>query len=213
MKKIICFDVNGTLVKENSWHIFTCGDEEMEKEIAEIFNGYYYGSKPIDQAWAELVSLLRKTGRATKEFIYNCWEESNSFQDGAKEILRYLKDKEYSIYLISCSIDIYLECMVKSLGLDGFYAGSQLEFDESGELSAIHSQCIKGSQFKKEKLAELAEKEGVKIEDIVVVGDGNNDVGVFEMTKHGIAMGDKNDKLMACAWKQINSLSEIKQIL
>jgi len=213
MKKIICFDVNGTLIEENSWGIFTQGDELIEKEIEEIFNGYYSGKILIDDAWGKLVVVLRRTGRANKDFVFNCWDQASTFKDGTEEVIKYLKDKGYKIYLISCSIDVYLDCMVKKLALDGFYAGSHLIFDSLGELEKITSDCVKGREFKKEKLKELSEKENVSVEDIIFVGDGDNDVGVFEMTKHGIAMGDKNEKLLNCSWKQIKFLEEIKEIL
>jgi phosphoserine phosphatase len=211
MNKVICFDVNGTLVKENSWGIFTQGDELIEKEIEDIFDGYYSGKTSIDNAWQQLVVILKKTGRANKDFILNCWDK-DMLKEGAEEIINYLKEKGYKIYLISCSIDIYLQCIVKKLGLNGFYAGSHLIFDSAGELEKITSECVKGRGFKREKLKELAEKEGVLLEDIIFVGDGDNDVEVFEMTKHGIAIGE-NEKLLSCSWKQIKSLMEIKEIL
>jgi len=212
MNKIICFDVNGTLVEENSWEIFTQGDKIIEKEIEEIFNDYYSGKKLIDDAWNELVVLLKKTEKSNKDFICNSWDKASTFKDGAREVIEYLKEKGYQIYLISCSIDIYLECMVKELKIDGFYAGSHLIFDALGELDKITSECVKGKEYKKEKLKELAENKNINLEDIVFVGDGDNDIGVFEMTKHGIAIGD-NQKLLNCAWKQINNLREIKEIL
>jgi phosphoserine phosphatase len=212
MNKIICFDVNGTLVEENSWEIFTQGDKLIEKEIEEIFKEYYSRNKSIDDAWNELVTLLKKTGRANKNFISNCGNSATTYKDGAKEIIEYLKEKGYKIYLISCSIDIHLKRMVEDLRIDGFYAGSHLMFDDLGELEMISSECVKGKEYKKDKLNELAEKENINIEDIIFVGDGDNDIGVFEMTKHGIAIGE-NEKLLNCSWKQIKSLKEIKNIL
>jgi phosphoserine phosphatase len=212
MNKIICFDVNGTLVEESSWEIFAQGDKSIEKKIDDIFDGYYSGKILIDEVWRGLVSTLKETGRANKEFIYNCWDEVITFKEGAEDLIAYLKEKGYKIYLISCSIDVSLECMVKKLNVNGFYAGSHLIFDHLGDLERITSECGRGKEYKKEKLKELAEKERVNVEDIVFVGDGDNDIGVFEMTKHGIAMGD-NEKLLNCSWRQIKSLKEIKNIL
>lgn len=212
MSKIICFDVNGTLVEESSWEIFAQGDKAIEKQIDDIFDGYYSRKISIDEVWRGLVSTLKKTGRANRDFIYNCWDQFITFKEGAEDLIVYLKEKEYKIYLISCSIDISLECMVKKLDIDGFYAGSHLIFDSLGDLERITSECGKGREFKKEKLKELAQKEGIDVGDVVFVGDGDNDIGVFEMTKRGIAMGE-NEKLLNCSWKQIKSLKEIKNIL
>lgn len=212
MSKIICFDVNGTLVEENSWEIFTQGNELMEKEINDIFESYFSKKKPIDDVWAEVVALLKKEGRANKSFLSSCGSYATTLKEGAREIIEYLKNKGYKIYLVSCSIDIHLECIVNDLGIDGFYAGSHLTFNSFGELEKITSECIKGKEYKTEKIKELAEKENINIEEIIFVGDGNNDIGAFEITKHGIAVGD-NEKLLNCSWKQIKSLKEIESIL
>jgi len=213
MNKIICFDVNGTLVKENSWEIFTCGKKDIEKEIEEVFINYYKKEISIDEMWKKMVVLLKKTGRANKGFVENCWDVASTFKDGAEEIVEYLKEKGYKIYLISCSIDVYLECLVNKLNLDGYYAGSHLVFDEKGELEKITSECIKSREYKELKLRELAEKEGAKIEDIIFVGDGDNDVEVFKMTRRGIAMDTNNEELLEYAWKKIDNLGQIQDIL
>jgi phosphoserine phosphatase len=212
MNKLICFDVNGTLVEESSWEIFAQGDEMIEKEINNIFDGYYLGKIPINEVWEGMISMLKEKGRANKEFICDCWEKANTFKEGTEEVINYLKEKGYKIYLISCSIDVSLEIMVKKLQIDGFYAGSHLVFDNHGQLEKITSECGRGKEFKKEKLIELAKQENINVEDIVFVGDGDNDIGVFEMTKRGIAMGD-NKKLLDCSWKLIKSLREIRNIL
>jgi len=212
MKKIICFDVNGTLVEENSWEIFTQGDELMEKEINEIFNSYFSRKKSIDDVWAEMVAFLKKEGKASKNYLSSCGSYATTLKEGARETIEYLKNKGFKIYLISCSIDIHLECIVNELGIDGFYAGSHLTFDSAGDLERITSECIKGKGYKAEKVKELAEKENANVEDIIFVGDGDNDIGAFEITKHGIAVGN-NEKLLNCSWKQIESLKDLKNIL
>lgn len=213
MNKIICFDVNGTLVEENSWEIFTYGKKEIAKEIEKVFSSYYRKEIPIDKMWEEMVVLLRKTGRANKRFVENCWDVTSSFKEGAEEIIEYLKGKGYKIYLISCSVDVYLDCLVQKLSLDGFYAGSHLIFDEAGELKNITSECIKSREYKELKLRELAEREGVNIDDIIFVGDGDNDVEVFKLTKRGIAMDTTNEELLKHSWKKVDSLVQIQDIL
>ncbi|MFA5714184.1 MAG: HAD-IB family phosphatase [Candidatus Paceibacterota bacterium] len=213
MNKIICFDVNGTLVKENSWEIFTYGKKDVEKEIEEVFLSYYKKEIPIDEMWKRMVVSLKNTGRANRRFIENCWDVTSTFKEGAEEIIKYLKGKEYKIYLISCSIDAYLDCLVQKLNLDGFYAGSHLIFDGKGELENITSECIKSREYKELRLRELADKEGVNINDIIFVGDGDNDIGAFKLVKRGIAIDTNNEELLRCAWKKIDSLWQIQDIL
>jgi len=212
MKKIICFDVNGTLIEEKSWEILTCGKRDIEEEIEANFKLYFKGEIKIDEAWGKLVVILRKAGMSNRDYIYSCWDKGGNFKEGAEEIISYLKEKGYKIYLISCSIDAYLNHITRKMELEGVYSGSHLIFDDSGELISIESECMEGKGFKQESLKRLAREEEVDIKDIVFVGDGDNDVGVFKMTEHGIAMGD-NKQLADCSWKKIDNLFQIKEIL
>ncbi len=207
-KKIICFDVNGTLIEVDSWAMF----EESKQHLKEIFNKYNKGEISINGFWDDVVSAFKKTGRANREFIYGFWMANDYFKEGAEDLVSYLKAKGYKIYLISCSVDACLEPLAQKLGVDGFYAGSHLIFDEKGELLRIESECD-GSPFKKKKLEELAQKERVDVRDIVFVGDSDNDIGVFKMTGRGIAMGGDNEELVKNSWKQVEILSQIKEIL
>jgi len=213
MKKIICFDVNGTLIEEKSWEILTSGRKDIAEEIEEIFSLFFKKEIDINKAWQGVVSALRKGGMFKREYIYKCWKGGSKFKDGAEDIVSYLKQKGYKIYFVSCSIDSYLNYIAEELGIDGVYAGSHLIFDDMGELVSIESECLEGRNFKQEKLEMLAKEEEVDVREIIFVGDGDNDIGVFKMTGHGIALGSKNKELVENSWKQINSLSEIKEIL
>jgi len=213
MKKIICFDFNGTLVNEGSWDFLTCGEKELEKELEDVFCLYKNNKISINDFWDKTVLTLKKTGRANREYFCNHTDIVRNLKDGAEDLIRYLKEKEYRIYIVSCSIGEYLECLKQKFSLDGFYAGSNLVFDDKGELITIKSDCMKGASFKERKLEELVLKENVNVEDIVFVGDGNNDIGAFKMTKKGIAIDSKSEELNSVAWKKIKVLSEIKEIL
>lgn len=122
MKKIICFDVNGTLVDQNSWDIFT-SDKEIEKKLKDISDDYENNKIPLKDFWNQVVLVLRSTGNANIEYIRNHSDDVNVLKEGAEDLINYLKEKGYKIYLISCSMDIYLEELTRKLKLDGFFAG------------------------------------------------------------------------------------------
>ncbi|KUK49900.1 MAG: HAD-superfamily hydrolase, subfamily IIB [Parcubacteria bacterium 33_209] len=213
MKKIICFDVNGTLVDQSSWEIFTSGEKEVEQELKNLFDNYYNNKISLRDFWEKMALTLKATGNANMEYICNHSDDINTLKDGAEDLISYLKDKGYKIYLISCSIDIFLEKLTQKLKLDGFYAGTKFTFNEDGELLSIESECFKNKNFKEEKIREIAKDNNAEIEDIVFVGDGKNDIGAFEITKNGIAIDSKVEELRNIAWKNIKELREIKDIL
>jgi HAD superfamily phosphoserine phosphatase-like hydrolase len=213
MKKIICFDVNGTLIDQSSWEIFTSGEKEAEQELKDLFNNYYNNKISLGDFWEKMALTLKKTGNANMGYICNHSEDINTLKNGAEDLINYLKDKGYKIYLISCSIDIYLEKLTQKLNLNGFYAGTKFLFNEDGELLSIESECLKNKNFKEQKIREIAKNNNAEKEDIVFVGDGKNDIGAFEMTKKGIAIDSKVEELRNIAWKNIRELGEIKDIL
>lgn len=212
MKKIICFDVNGTLVDQNSWDIFT-SDEEIEKKLKDISDDYENNKIPLKDFWDQVVLVFKSTGNANIEYIRNHSDDVNVLKEGAEDLINYLKEKGYKIYLISCSMDIYLEELTRKLKLDGFFAGTKFIFDENGELLSIESECFENKNFKEEKVRKVAEENNAEIEDIIFVGDGGNDIGAFKITKNGIAIDSKVEELRNIAWKNVKQLKEIKDIL
>ena len=207
MKKIICFDVNGTLVDDEAWDFFEDQKEEVEKNYS------LFSSKgiTIDELFKRFVLSLIKIGKKKKSDFSNI--PLGNLKEGAEEIIKYLKSKNYIIYLVSCSLDVYLEVLSKKLSLDGYYAGSKVIFDNDDNISHILGDCYKMKAFKEEKVKEIALKEGVKIEEIYFVGDGRNDLDAFKITKHGIAIDSKVEELNNCAFRKIKSLLEIKEFL
>jgi phosphoserine phosphatase len=212
--KIICFDVNGTLVDWSSWDMFSNGQPEIKKEIDDLFIKLRDEEISKVEFWKELSDAFKKTGKANKEYICDVWMRECDMKEGAEEVIEYLKGKGYKIYLISCSIDFYLQCLVDKFNLDGYYAGSYFVFDDKGDLLEIASRCTSAKNgFKEECLNDLANKENISLEEIIHIGDAENDIGAFKITKHGIAMNSDCEELLKESWKQIKELKELKDIL
>ena len=208
--KIICFDVNGTLVEESPWDAFNLKGEAKEN-FKKVFNDFYENKIGVDFLWKEVVSVLKKDGKGSKEYILNSSNPLKHLKEGAEDLIKYLKEKGYKIYLISCSIDIYLEKLCRVLLIDEFYAGTHFSFN-GDDLITIESDCTENN-FKERKLKELAEKEKIDPKEIFFVGDGSNDIGAFKLTGKGIAIDSNVAELNDIAWRKIKRLEEIKNIL
>ena len=51
------------------------------------------------------------------------------------------------------------------------------------------------------------------MDEVVFVGDGENDIEVFKKIRHGVAVNSLSEELKSVAWKNIFSLGQIKDIL
>ncbi|MCX6764179.1 MAG: HAD family phosphatase [Candidatus Nealsonbacteria bacterium] len=209
--KLVCFDIDGTLVDGISWLLLTKGlGCSIEKHL-DIFNRSKSGEISFFEGERMLTKMYQESGNANQKFIKELFSKIESKPE-AKEIVSYLKKKGYKTYLISGAIDIYVEEIAKKLGVDGFYANSSLEFDKNGILEKIYYRDNQG-EIKIKQLNELVKKIGINIKEVVFMGDSDNDLEVFKQTGYGIAIGFSSEELKKFAWKKIDSLKEIKDIL
>jgi HAD superfamily PSPase-like hydrolase len=209
--KLICFDVDRTLVDGLSWLLLTEGLNCSTQKHIDIF----YRAKEGEISFAEgermLTKMYQESGNAKKEFIRELFSKVE-VKSEAEETISYLKEKGYKIYLISGAIDMYVEEIANKLKVDGFYANSSLDFDNKGVINKIHYRDNQG-EVKVEQLRKLIKQLKIEMDEVVFIGDSENDIEVFQETGHGIAINASNEELKAAAWKNISSLSQIKGIL
>lgn len=209
--KLICFDVDGTLVDGNSWLILAEGLGCSPKDAFDIFNRARKGEISFIEGERLLTRMYRDSGNANNRFIKNLFS-SVEVKIGSRDLISYLKKREYLIYLISGAIDVYVESVAKKLNLDGFYANSFLEFDDKDVLRRINYRDKQG-EVKVKQMQDLIRKLNINSDQVAFVGDSENDVEIFKNIKYGIAVNSVDEELKRFSWKIVDSLSEIKNIL
>ena len=211
--KAVIFDIDGTLTKEISWPFLV---ERLGISITqhdEVFQAFKKGEISLQDATNKVLSLWRSKGLATKAYVANVLSEI-PLRDDAEETIQYLKSKSYILCLITGSMDLYAEQVAKKLGIPHYYSNTKLFWDKAGALIGMdYYTDDKGKKL--EQFMEFAQKVGVQPEECVVVGDSANDIGLFEATGKGIAVRTEFEakELEAVAWKKIEYLKEIKDIL
>ena len=209
--RLVCFDIDGTLVNGTSWLILSEGLGWSCKEALDVFEQARKGEISFIEAERIFTTKYQKSGKANKPFIEEIFD-SVEIKKEARDLIPYLKEKGYTIYLISGAIDMYVESVARKLGVHGFYANSTLEFDNKGVLQKINYRDNQ-KEIKLEQLKILIKKLGINIDQVVFVGDSENDIEVFKATKHGIAVHSSNEELKKISWRIVDSLLEIENIL
>lgn len=155
--------------------------------------------------------MYRESGKATQKGIREIFAAVSPTRE-AREVILYLMQEGYPVYLISGAIDMYVEEIAGKLGVSGFYANSSLKFDEQGMVEKIHYRDNQGS-VKVEQLRDLVKRLGTDTHRVAFVGDSENDIEAFKETGHGVAFCPVSDELNEAAWKRIDSLRELTRIL
>ncbi len=156
----------------------------------------------------KILELYLKHENANRESITKTLSRY-FYNEGVKEIVKYLKDKGYTLVLISGSIDILVNMVAKDLGILYNKANNTFIFDEQNRLIGIHSG---GNDVlaKAEHLESFCEMLNIDIKECACIADGRNDVEMFRRTGHGITF--KGSLIENESWKVIESFDDLKNI-
>ncbi len=207
--KLVCFDLNKTLINENTWYDLNLAMGITAEEDQEMFKRWSSGKLSYVAWQKELERLYITRGKATKERII-CIINQYSYATGAQTAITDLQKNGYQLSLISGSIDLLVKKVADELKIPLYSANNSFTFDVNGYLSAIN--CLgEDNEVKVIQLQDHCQELGIDITQVACVGDGDNDQEIFTLTGHGITF--KGSKIESDAWKVINNLKEISTIL
>lgn len=206
--KLICFDLNETLIKENSWLNLNLAMGMTRKEDQVLLDFYEEGIISYNEGQEILERIYKKRGKATMKTITSTIL-NYTYNRGSREIIRYLQNKGYKIGLISGSFDILVEKIAGELGIEFYESNNIFIFDGNDYLDNIVS-LGDDAIVKLRHLQSFCRKLNINITQCACVGDGNNDRQMFVNTKHGVAF--KGSEVEDVAWKVIDNLSDLKYV-
>lgn len=199
--KFVIFDLDGTIIKENSaWEMlhkyFKIDPSFVEK------NKELYDKKIIDvDKWIEIdIKLWKNPDKTTIEDVLKRY----TLIEDIKEFVEYLKKRGFILGIVSSGIDILAEKVADELGIDICHSNS-LIFDDRGFL--IGGKGNVDLLKKKEILKTLSKKFKIPLENFIIIGDTKYDM--IDGVGIKIALNPK-EKLKADY--TVNSIAELKEV-
>lgn len=217
----VIFDIDGTLTPINSWTAFTRDLGASVDDHMRTYLAHSQGQIGLDESKGILLKLWQETGRAKRDVIQSMFE-SWPIRPDAIELVHWLQQEGYEICLITGSVGMYAECIAQQLGISHWYANAELYFDWQEHLVAFHYTANQ-SDVKVGQFLDYCRKQGVRPENCTTVGDGDNDIGLFELTQRGILVTEgKHDdgyhgrispELRKSAWREVTCLADVPALL
>lgn len=207
--KLVCFDLDQTLINENSWAELGIALGVAKELEDELYRAFKAGEITYDEWNDRVLAEYMKHNEATRDGITKCFAKY-TLAPGAREAVEYIKEAGYHVALISGSIDVMVNLVANDLGIRYAKANNAFIFDEEDRLSGIHAHGD-DTLAKASHLESFCDLLGINIEECACIGDGANDIEMFRRTKHGITFPDS--KIKSEAWKVVNSLHDIQTIL
>jgi phosphoserine phosphatase len=207
--KLVCFDLNKTLIKENSWLKLNTALGMTKAEDQMLFKLWEEGSMTYKQ-WQDIISKIYVTrGIPTRQKIEKVLFDYE-YKPYVKEVIQYLKSKDYRLALLTGSEVSLARRVANELGFDMYGAVNIFIYDEKDLFKDI---IVLGDEepFKLYQLNSFCFELGIKLTECACIGDGANELELFKHTKHGITF--KGSKIEKSAWKVINELSDVRNFL
>lgn len=215
MFKAVVFDIDGTLTRDISWVRLT---NEIGGSIDfndEVIRSWEKDELTYSEVKQKLIENWSKAGKGFKNEFISIFRNIPLRED-AKEVIEYLQKKGYLVIMITGSFDVYAKTVGEELGVKEWFANTTLIWDKDGKLLDV--ETCKDSEAKNRKIdyfKEFCSKNNLKVEECVPVGDSSNDIGLFKLTGNGIAVRTEFEavELERVAWKKVDNLTELKQLL
>lgn len=183
-RRLVVFDMDSTLIE-------TEVIDELAKaagvgeEVAAITERAMQGELDFKESFQKRVGLLK----GLDESVLSEIAARLPLSEGAEKLLSTLKKLGYKTAILSGGFNYFGRHLQKLLGIDYVYA-NQLEIIDGKVTGNVTGQVVDGER-KKELLKEIAEKEGLSLEQVIAVGDGANDLPMLSIAGLGIAFRAK----------------------
>jgi len=193
-KGLAAFDMDGTILKERTIDVLTkkFNLTNKLKEIDTKYKDYKEYKK------AEMIAEFFK-GYKAQDLL----DEFRKIQvsDGIEEVIQFLKSKNFLLVIITNSYTFLAEDLAKRLGFMMCF-GNKLEIKDgiiTGKiempLNWAKQNCKEHSICKFNILKDLIEKFNFKKENVIAIGDSENDYCMLEYAGIAIAYNTQSKKL------------------
>ena len=183
-RRLVCFDMDSTLIEAEVI-------DELAKaagvgeQVAAITEQAMRGELDFTQSFKRRVGFLKGLDESVLEQIAH----RLPITEGAEHLIRALKALGYKTAILSGGFNYFGRYLQQKLGIDYVFA-NELAIADGKVTGEVAGQVVDGKR-KAELLRELAQKEGLNLQQVIAVGDGANDLPMLSLAGLGIAFRAK----------------------
>lgn len=169
MKTAICFDLDGTITKQEILPLIA-REIDLEDEISILTDATIRGLIPFQKSFRLRCRLLDSVPVSrVREIVANT--ELNL------PLVEFINTHVEQCFVVSGNLDIWIEPLLTKIGCQHYVSTAQMENDRLLTISKVLDKSTAINHLRE------------KFEKIIVVGEGMNDVPMFELADVGIAYG------------------------
>ena len=183
-RRLVCFDMDSTLIKAEVI------DELARRhgvydEVAEVTERAMRGELDFQESFRERMSKLKGLDESVLAEI----AAELPLMDGVETLMAQLKRLGYRTAILSGGFTYFARYLQQRLGFDEIHANELVI--ENGKVTGEVREPIVDADRKALLLREIAQREGISMEQTIAVGDGANDLKMLAAAGLGIAFRAK----------------------
>jgi len=183
-RRLVAFDMDSTLIEAEVIDELAAA-AGVGEQVAEITERAMRGELDFTESFHERVGLLKGlSGDVLQEIA-----ERLPVTEGAERLIRNLNSLGYTTVILSGGFNYFGNYLKEKLGIDYVFA-NELDMENGIVTGKVTGTVVDGNR-KAQLLREIAEKEGIRLEQTIAVGDGANDLPMLSIAGLGIAFRAK----------------------
>ena len=182
--KLIVFDLNHTLICDNSWRDLNLAMGITPEEDAALMACAARGGITDAEGQAWLLQRYQQRGDCRRVVVQRILSQY-TYMPHAQMVVAALLARGYRVAINSGAMDILVSMVAEQLGVALWRASNHFIFDDQDMLCQIDAPD-NDAAAKVEQLRQLVAEQQVSLSDCLVVGDGANDVPLFIATGNGV---------------------------
>ena len=197
-RQLVVFDMDSTLIDAEVIDELA-HEAGVGQQVAAITEAAMQGELDFEQSFRQRLALLEGLPVEVLQSV----AKRLRLNEGAEYLIKRLKQLGFKTAIVSGGFIYFARYLQSILGVDYVYANELDTHD--GHVTGRVSGTIIDGQMKAQLLRELAHREGLRLEQVIAVGDGANDLPMLQIAGLGIAFRAK-PLVVASAQQSISNL-------
>ncbi len=183
-RRLVCFDMDSTLI-QTEVIVDLAKRAGVGDEVNKITEAAMRGELDFTESFKQRLALLKGLDEKVMKDI----AENLPITEGAERLFHSLKNYGFKTAILSGGFGYFGRHLQNKLGIDYVFS-NELEIID-GKLTGNYIGDIVDGDMKAELLKKIAFKEDIRLEQVIAVGDGANDLPMLNAAGLGIAFHAK----------------------